>query len=239
MHGFLPSGPTKTLAEDVMNHVHRAVVTGELETGKLYSVYQLAEQLGISRSPVRDGLLRLEEAGLIEFSRNRGFRIVPTSHTDVAEIFSIRMALEIPAAHRAALSDGPRLADQLEAIEDQMVRAAENDDVAEFFRLDQELHDLILVAARCSRSRQIIARLRISTQLLGISTAGKERTLSDIIAEHSPIIESIRSGNPEDAASAMHEHLSSTGRLLVAQAATQQQISIDADQLWDELTAGY
>lgn len=229
----------QSLADQVMDYVRHAVVSGTMEVGRLYSVYRLAEQLGISRSPVREGLLRLEEAGLIEFSRNRGFRIIPTSPHDVAEIFSLRLALEVPAAHRAALGCTPELSAKLDELEERMHAAARADAQEEFFAFDQQLHDLILGAARSNRGRDIVNRLRVATRLLGVSTAGKGRTLHDIVSEHSPIIEAIKAGDSSKAATAMREHLTSTGRLLVAQAIGGQELDLDPDELWHELTEGY
>jgi biotin operon repressor len=72
----LPS-EAPTLADAVAQAVRDGVAAGELVPDVTYSVYQLAELLGVSRSPVREGLLRLAEAGLIEILRNRGFRVLP------------------------------------------------------------------------------------------------------------------------------------------------------------------
>ncbi|MFC6257995.1 GntR family transcriptional regulator, partial [Kocuria oceani] len=91
-----------SLAVQVMAAVRRAVMAGQMEPGRLYSVQQLASVMNVSRSPVREGLLRLGEAGLIRFHRNRGFEIVEVSPTDVAQILAVRTALEVPAARRAA-----------------------------------------------------------------------------------------------------------------------------------------
>ena len=236
-----PSLPNRgaTLTEQVMDFVRTAVVSGDLEVGKLYSVYQLAQSLNISRSPVRDGLLRQEEAGLIEFSRNRGFRVIPTSPYDVAEIFSLRLALEVPAAARAAAARTDELVERFALLEEKMCAAASMGSEDDFFALDQELHDLILGAARSNRGREIVNRLRVATRLLGVSTAGKQRTMNDIIAEHSPIIEAITAGDKTAAATAMREHLSTTGRLLVAQAVEGQNFAVDPEALWLELTDCY
>lgn len=229
----------QSLTDQVMNHVRHSVGSGEMEVGRLYSVYQLAEQLGISRSPVRDGLLRLEEAGLIEFSRNRGFRVIPTSPHDVAEIFSLRLALEVPAALRAAHANTPALAATFNDLEAHMRSAAERGSLDEFFDLDQQVHDTILSAAGSNRGRGIVNRLRDSTRLLGVSTAGKERSLTEILGEHAPVIEAINAGKGQEAAAAMREHLTRTGQLLVSQAITAQHLDLDPDELWREYTTGY
>jgi len=221
-----------------MEFVRDAVVSGEMQPGELYSVYQLADQLQVSRSPVREGLLRLEEAGLIQFERNRGFRVVPTTPADVAEIFAIRLALEVPAARRAALATGRDL-DRLSTLHSQMRLAGGQSAEERFFELDRELHDEILVAAGARRAREIVGRLRIATRLLGAATVHTHRDYDDICREHEPIVEAIERGDADAAGAAMAEHLRSTGQLLVAQALVRTGGSeADATDLWERLTEG-
>src|SRR5262245_57786125 len=86
--------------------IRTAIDDGRMKPGVLYSAYQVSEALGISRTPVRDALLRLEEIGLIEFENRQGFRLRVPDPREIAEIFAVRLALECPAAGRAA-----RLAD--------------------------------------------------------------------------------------------------------------------------------
>ena len=69
-----PDAPS--LADAVAQAVRDGVAAGELVPDVTYSVYQLAELLGVSRSPVREALLRLAEVGLVRFERNRGFRVL-------------------------------------------------------------------------------------------------------------------------------------------------------------------
>ncbi|GAA4863314.1 GntR family transcriptional regulator [Saccharopolyspora cebuensis] len=228
-----------SLTEAVMDHVRTSVIDGSMRPGEWYSAYQLAEELGISRSPVREGLLRLEEAGLVEFVRRRGFRIVPTTPEDVAEIFSIRIALEVPAAERAALANAAGWAQDAAELRAAMVAAAERDEQQLFFEIDQQLHALILDAGAMPRSRRLIDQLRTSTRLLGASTAGDKRGYSDIIEEHDPIVSAILDGAAAAAGDAMRAHLVTTGVLLVAQALERAGRDEDPGALWDRLTAGF
>lgn len=227
-----------SLAKQVMEYVRAAVMSGSMRPGELYSVYRLAEELQVSRSPVREGLLRLEEAGLIQFERNRGFRIVPTTPADVVEIFSIRIALEVPAAQRAAQAQDRHLTRLLD-VGDRMRAAARVDDEELFFALDRELHDEILVASGARRAREIVERLRISTRLLSASTVRTHRGYEDICREHDPIIDAIAGGDSETAGRAMETHLVSTGQLLVAQVLDRIGEAEDAAALWEKLTEGY
>src|SRR6476620_2281852 len=97
----LPHGAS-SLADAVVDAVRAGITAGELLPDETYSVYQLAALLEVSRSPVREALLRLAEAGLVQINRNRGFQVVIPRARDITAIFDIRLALEPAAARRAA-----------------------------------------------------------------------------------------------------------------------------------------
>lgn len=229
----------ESLTTRVMNHVRQAVQQGTMVPGQWYSAYRLAEELGVSRSPVRDGLLRLEEAGLITFTRNRGFQIVPADPSVVAELFALRLGIEPPAAFRAASLRTDEHLQHARDVSSRMLAAAHEGDERGFFEHDRELHRLIMVMGNARRATEIVDRIRDHTVLLGHSTAGRSRSLHDILQEHQPILDALERGDGEQAASSMRSHLESTGKLLLVQAAW----SADVDEagalaLWDDYTAG-
>src|ERR1700733_6256472 len=96
------SAPPASLTDQAVAAIREAVRDGALVPGQLYSAYQIAAYLGVSRSPVREALMRLAEAGMVSFERNRGFRIVLPGPRDIAEVFGLRLLLEVPAARQAA-----------------------------------------------------------------------------------------------------------------------------------------
>jgi DNA-binding GntR family transcriptional regulator len=209
-----PDSPS--LAAGVARAVRDGVAAGELVPGTTYSVYQLAELLGVSRSPVREAMLQLAEAGLVRIARNRGFQVVlPTAH-DIEEIIEIRLALEPPAAARAAVhgsaADHERIRESLDA----MAAAAERDDETAFWPADRALHDRLLRAAGNGRVAAIVDRLRGVTALLGPPTTTGGRTLADVLAEHRTVVDAVLARDGQAAGAAMHAHLERTGRLLAA-----------------------
>lgn len=217
--------------EQVMEAVRTAVDAGVMRAGVKYSVYQLAEALGISRTPVRDALLRLEEVGLIRFEARQGFRILLPDPREIADVFAIRLALELPAVARAAELCDPALALRLGERMDRMQEAATAGDERTFARHDQLLHDHLLEAAGNARAAAIVRSLRESTRLLG-ATTGRARTLFDIDAEHQPVVAAVVANRPAAAVEAMRDHLTSTGRILVAQAIRDQGSDLDAATVW-------
>lgn len=245
-------GTSETLASQVMSYVRDAVQEGRMTPENWYSVYQVAEQLGISRSPVREGLLRLEEAGLIEFVRNRGFRVVETKPEDVAEIFSLRLAIEPAAAARAAQAfsgQGQQSSDasELRAALQHMSEAVENNDEPLFFEWDQYLHNLILESGHYRRGAAFLKTLRTHTRLLSDSTVRSYRSLAQVHSEHLPIIDAITAGDAQDAYHAMSAHITATGKLLLRQTIakrasedkplTTNELDEKVDNLWNAYVA--
>ncbi|MCO8276746.1 GntR family transcriptional regulator [Actinoplanes sp. TRM 88003] len=205
-----PEAPS--LADAVALAVREGIAAGELVPDTTYSVYQLAELLGVSRSPVREGMLRLAEAGLVEIHRNRGFQVLPPRAHDVEEIVEIRLALEPAAARKAALYGTDEQHAAIRAALDAMAVA----DEAAFWRADRALHDLLLRAAGNTRAAAIVAQLRSTTALLGPPTTASGRTLAEIHAEHEPVVTAVLARDGAAAEAAMRTHLEATGRLLVA-----------------------
>ncbi|WP_433832440.1 GntR family transcriptional regulator [Actinoplanes sp. CA-015351] len=205
-----------SLADAVAVAVLDGVAAGELVPGVTYSVYQLAELLGVSRSPAREGLLRLAEAGLVEIRRNRGFQVLPPQAHDIEEIIGIRLALEPPAAGLAASQGSAEQHAAIRSTLAAMATAAIAGDEASFWPADRALHDLLLHAAGRPRTAAIIERLRGTTALLGPPTTASGRTLSEIHAEHEPVVRAVLARDGQAAEIAMRAHLEATRSLLVA-----------------------
>ena len=191
-----------------------AIADGRLEPGGRYSVAQLAEQLGISRTPVREALLVLEREGRVEFERNRGVRILETTAADVAEVFELRLLLEVPATAKACgIVDTEALAGRAR----RDGRGGPRRRRAGFMDHDERFHELILLAAGNRRLAAIVAGLRDTVRGRGASTVGRSRSLDEIQAEHGAILDALRAGDADRAGAAMRYHLRRTGDLLAAQ----------------------
>lgn len=230
-----PIKRSRSLTNSVVDAVRLGVREGTFLPDHLYSVYQLAETLQVSRSPVREALLKLEEAGMVKFERNRGFRILLPQPRDIAEIFAVRLALEPPAARRVC----DRASDEVIAgITGQLAilgRATSMDDEAEFWAGDQRLHELILLGAGNARAAAIVEGLREKTRLLGVSTTEGSRTLQQIETEHQPIVDAILARDGRAAERCMRTHLETTGRMLIAQVWEKATDAAEVIDLWEDV----
>jgi DNA-binding GntR family transcriptional regulator len=156
----------------------------------------------------------LEREGRVRFERNRGVRVIETTAADVAEVFELRLLLEVPAAVKAC---GIVDADALEAELEGMGARARAGDEAGFMDRDDRFHELILLAAGNRRLAVIVASLRDTVRGRGASTVGRSRSLEEILAEHAAILDALRAGDADRAGAAMRYHLRRTGDLLAAQ----------------------
>src|SRR6516225_10081055 len=96
-----------SLREQALALLREAVITGRIADGVVYSSKALATELGVSNGPIREAMLALVDDGLMEAVPNKGFRTVPLTAADLAEIYEMRLLLEVPAVARLARGDLP------------------------------------------------------------------------------------------------------------------------------------
>jgi DNA-binding GntR family transcriptional regulator len=213
------SSASRTLNTAVLASLRSAVVSGELLPGSLHSVHALATELGVSRTPVREALIKMAEQGMVRFERNRGVRILQTTVHDLEEVFELRLLLEVPAARRAcAKFDAAglkELRDEFEAME----CAARDGDEVRMWEHDRRFHRTILEATGNKRLAEFVDGMRDMVLKRGVSTAESSRTMLDIVAEHFGVLERLEARDPEGAADAMRAHLLNTSGLLLTQEA--------------------
>jgi DNA-binding GntR family transcriptional regulator len=213
--GPIATRPSRT--REVLDVVRASIIGGGLVSGGLYSVAELAETLEVSRTPVREALIELATRGMVRFERNRGVRILGTSINDLEEIFEIRLMLEVPAARRAAGRMRPAEIRGLRSRLQSMERAAEAGDVDRLWVHDRQFHRALMIASGNRRLAEYVDTLRDMVLVRGVTTAGRARSLDEIVAEHRAILERVEGHDPDGTAALMGAHIEQTARLLIAQ----------------------
>lgn len=205
-----------SLTDRVYDELMRAVRAGELQPGTMHSVVEISGRLGVSRTPVREALLRMASNGMVRFERSRGVRILEVSTRDIEEIYTLRMMLEVPSAYRAAELLTAELLGPIEEAFDRMRKAAEAGDESLFQAADVDFHAAILNIAGNRRVTEVAANTRIQMMDRGLSTTAT-RTLADILLVHERILNAIRDRDPQASGARMRDHLVETVRLLLSQ----------------------
>jgi DNA-binding GntR family transcriptional regulator len=195
------------------------IITGALVGGSLHSIYEMAERLGVSRTPVRDAVLRLADAGMVTIERNRGVRIRGLGVQDIREVFEARLLLEVPAAAHAARHGSDELLKELGERVHGLAGAVEEHDTVEYTRLDRQLHRAIVLSTGNERLADLVESLRDATQAHGVSTIDRSRSIREVQLEHLPIVDAIGRRDAAAAAALMRDHLTTTALLLMRQVA--------------------
>jgi DNA-binding GntR family transcriptional regulator len=201
---------TKSLREQASEVLRANVVSGELAPGRIYSVATLAQDLGVSATPVREALLDLTSSGLVEPVRNRGFRVLTADDDDLDEIGQLRIMLEVPAirtvVERGSEEDIQALRPTLDAIG----AAAAAGDVPAFLAADRAFHLGLLELTGNGRLLRLVAQLRDQTRLTGLSALARAGALDASAREHCAVLDAVRERDADRAERLMRRHLEHT-----------------------------
>ncbi|SEF20426.1 DNA-binding transcriptional regulator, GntR family [Amycolatopsis pretoriensis] len=184
------------LADEVADRVRDAIFDGTYPPGGALREVELADALGVSRGPVREALLKLEREGLVRGEWHRGTTVTALDEVDVAELDSLRAALE-QLAVALVVERGPDLA-AVDAVVARMERAA---DEHEMVRCDLDFHDAVYAAAGHRRLREAWEAIRSQVHLFLLTRIGVESEgyLAGIPAEHRQLAEALRAGDRDAA----------------------------------------
>jgi DNA-binding GntR family transcriptional regulator len=197
----------KSLTDEAYQRLRAAVSNGSLELQRFYPLGEVAAGFGISRTPVREAVLKLAHEGLLEI-RPRGFRLRHISLTEAVEIFELRSLLEGRTAEKVAAKCNLGEVQQLRSIIKRQQRLV--NDPGRFLKADEQFHMTLLDLAGFRRAREFIAMLRDVIWSLGFEALSSPGRLDAVIVEHSHIVECIEQRSPAAAHAAINAHLESS-----------------------------
>ncbi|HMM20795.1 MAG TPA: GntR family transcriptional regulator [Selenomonadales bacterium] len=205
----------KPLREVVCEALREAIMNGTLTPGERLMEIQLAEDLGVSRTPVREAIRRLEMEGFLVMVPRRGTYVSDLSIKDLNEVFEIRTALDVLAAGLAAERITEEELEQLERLLVQIGEYIDSGDVEKIVEADSQFHDILYQASRNDRLVGIINNLREQfTRFRSISMAYPGR-LKNTLEEHRQLMEAIASHDPETAQRCAREHMENAEQTLL------------------------
>jgi DNA-binding GntR family transcriptional regulator len=196
-----------SVREQVRRILRAQVASGVLVPGQIYSAVALGETLGVSATPIREAMLDLANAGLVEAVRNRGFRILTVSPEDLDEIVKLRLMLEVPPLEDiVATATDEQLAD-LQPLAQEIVDAARRQDLPTYVLVDQTFHLKLLELTGNGRLLTLVTELRDQTQLLGLRRLGEAGQLVESGLEHLRILEALQARDAATAQALMRRHI--------------------------------
>jgi len=203
------------LREVVFENIRTAIQSGELRPGERLMEVQLAESLGVSRTPVREAIRKLEKAGLVTITPRRGVYVAEISLEDTENILEIRGCLEGKAAELAAIR---MTADQKQALKnclEAFVAHMKANRMKEALREDLQFH---LIIRKASKNQQLIQILEdLSEQvnrfrMVYLKDAAEAPSLPE---EHAKLLQALLDENPKAARKAMEAHMDSVKSIIL------------------------
>ncbi len=197
----------QSLTAKVYAHIRDDIIEGKYQNGDCLVETRLAEELDVSRTPVREALKQLELEDLVVSIPNRGVMVQGMSSHDIDDIFTIRHLLEGQAAYWAAERIDQDSLSRLTEIIELMEMYTRKNDASNLARMDTEFHNVIFLACNSRVLRHILAQLHQNTrQVRRTSLTAPERP-GQSLSEHRKIFEAIERQDPQSAKLAMEAHV--------------------------------
>jgi DNA-binding GntR family transcriptional regulator len=206
-----------SLSSMAYDKLRESLLNGYLEPGKIYVETNLAKELGISRSPVREALLKLAAQGLVKFIPRKGVRITHYKIRDIEEVFEMRKAIELATVEKLCrLSKVLDFSAVERAFADQTEAAKKKDNVA-FLSADREFHTALTSLTENSLFVQTQENLRDKFHVMAMEGLSKSGRTEEVLEEHRKIVEFVKEGVVQEAKQAMELHLDRSRQAVVDQ----------------------
>ncbi|MEX2534541.1 MAG: GntR family transcriptional regulator [Trueperaceae bacterium] len=196
----------RTVTDGVYAVLRKSIVHGQLKPGRSLRENALAKELGVSRTPVREAIRRLESEGLLTFHPRMGLVVTQFSRKELAEIYYIREALEGMSARLAATSATPIEIATLQQLYEDMRRAHERGNVDAMVQATSDFHHTVCEASGNVRLLNMISGLRDQLRQVQPTTLLDEARRQESLQDYRELLAAIESRDPDRAESAMRSH---------------------------------
>lgn len=197
----------KPLREVVFENIRKAIIEGALKPGERLMEIQLSEQLGVSRTPVREAIRMLELEGLVVMLPRKGAYVANISKKDLMDILEVRVGLEGLAAYCATDRMTKDHIKKLETISKELEEAVYKNDVETMLAKDEEFHTLIFEATGNKRLISMMINIWETVYRFRLMYMSDYSSAVNIVDEHKKIIEAFKKGKANLAEKLAKEHI--------------------------------
>jgi DNA-binding GntR family transcriptional regulator len=206
----------RTVHGIVLDRLREAIVSGVLKPGERLMEVQLAEEMGVSRTPVREAMRKLELEGFVHTVPRKGVFVVEFTDKDIVDTFKVRLALELLAVELAMKNIADGDVELLNGVLEEEARSIEGEDPEGMVHTDERFHEAILQMSGNRQLVQIMGNLREQiNRFRFVSLGGKGRS-TEVLVEHGRILEGLRAGDLKLALKKTAEHIENTQQALMA-----------------------
>ncbi len=201
------TGSDSSLRNKVFKYLKSHILGGDYKPGESLVESKLAEEMGVSRTPIREAIRLLEVEGLVETVPNKGAVILGVSEKDVEDIYAIRQLVEGLAARWATKNMTEEDKHELQNIIDLMEFYSHKEDLSELAKLDNQFHQIIYDASGSKILNLTLSNLHQYVQLARLRSLKVPCRLSHTISEHRNILKSFLENDPAKAEAALADHV--------------------------------
>ena len=188
-------------------HLEKAILIGELKPRERLVEFELAERLGLSRTPIREALRRLEERNLVRILPRRGAVVADLSPEDAKSIYEVRVCLETLATRLALGAITPQQVAQISELEAACARLASGGDIIALMAANDRFHDAIYGAAGNSCLLDLIRQLRQRVNLIRYNAWSLPDRIGRSLAEHRQMVRMLRARDAAGLGKLVRKHL--------------------------------
>jgi DNA-binding GntR family transcriptional regulator len=202
------------LSEEAAAHIRESIMSGQMRSGEYVRIYRVAEELGLSATPVREALHMLRAEGFVDLDPNKGFRVASVSGDDVSDIFQVFAFVAGELCARAAKRSTEETIAGLEDIQAELLEASRARDWAQVESLNHRFHRVLNAEAASPKLFNLVRLMNhyIPRRFYAAIPGWPEASMED----HAAIMDALRRRDDNAARKAMAEHITHAGALLAA-----------------------
>lgn len=205
----------ESLTKIAYEAIHSSILSGQLTVDVVYKEKNIAEDLGISRTPVREALLALSSEGLITFLPRKGLVVNKFSKQDIEEIFEIRESIELASVKKICRNHASLDFSHLKSCFEKHKNCLNaRPEAAKFMNLDRDFHMALSKLVGNSRLVSIMNNIRDKVHLMGLRALSVGGRMEEVIEEHRKIVEAVENGWEQEALTLMEYHLDRSKKMV-------------------------
>ena len=201
MNEYLP------LRDVVFNTLRQAILRGELKPGERLMEIQLANKLGVSRTPIREAIRKLELEGLVLMIPRKGAEVAEITEKSLRDVLEVRRAWEELSVQLACEKITKEEIRELERVAKEFQQVVKSSDITEIAEVDVRFHDIIYTATDNQKLIQLLNNLREQMYRYRVEYLKRDGVFPQLIAEHEAIIRHIENNEKEKATEVMCRHI--------------------------------
>lgn len=206
----------RPLRELVFEALREAIIHGRLQPGERLMEIQLADELGVSRTPVREAIRKLELEGFVVMIPRKGAYVADITLKEISDVFEIRGALEGLAAELAAERATEEEIECMERLLVELAAVIERKDLQKIVEIDTRFHETLYASSRNERLSQLISLLREQIQRFRTKTMTHPARMKVALEEHRALVEALSARDPALSRRLSQEHIQSAESSLMS-----------------------